>query len=89
MGNKNDMYNEEKVTKQEAVEYTKSINGTYRCVSALSSNGIKELFDCVGETLLTNKRDEPPSAEEEKKPSIILDKKNNKKKGGKERKKCC
>ena len=89
VGNKNDMYNDEKVTKQEAVEYTKSINATYRCVSALSSNGIVELFECVGETLLTNKREEAASNEEEKKENIVLDNKNVKKKGDKEKKKCC
>ena len=71
------------------MEYTKSVNGTYRCVSALSANGIKELFECVGETLLTNKKDEPTMGDEEKKPSIILDKKNDKKKGDKEKRRCC
>ena len=93
VGNKNDMYNEEKVTKQEANDYSRSINATLRIVSALSANGIKELFDCVGETLLTNKTNEPPAEEaEQNKDNIVLDNKNNKKKDNKDnkkKKKCC
>ena len=52
VGNKNDMYLNEQVKKNVAEEYTKSINGTYRCVSALKSTGIKELFEYVGQSLL-------------------------------------
>ena len=93
VGNKNDMYNEEKVTKQEANDYSRTINATLRIVSALSANGIKELFDCVGEALLTNKTNEPPAEEaEQNKDNIVLDNKNNKKKDNKDnkqKKKCC
>ena len=91
VGNKNDMYKDEKVTKQEANDYAKSINATFRIVSALSAAGIKELFDCVGETLLTNKTNEPASVEEEeqKKNNIVLDNKNSGKKEGKQKGKCC
>ena len=42
------MYEIEKVNKKDAEEYAKSINGSFRCVSALSSNGINELFQNVG-----------------------------------------
>ena len=36
VGNKSDMYVDEKIPKQEVQEYTKSVKGTYRCVSALT-----------------------------------------------------
>ena len=55
VGNKSDMYIDEKISKQEVEEYAKSVNGTYRYVSALSGNGINELFECVGKTLLLDK----------------------------------
>jgi len=55
VGNKNDLYVEEKVSKKEVEEFSKSINGIYRYVSALNGDGINELFECVGRTLLTDK----------------------------------
>ena len=48
VGNKNDQYEHEQVKKDIAEKYAKSINAKYRCVSALKSSGINELFDCVG-----------------------------------------
>ncbi len=54
VGNKNDLYGIEKIKKSEAEEYTKSIKGVYRCVSALNSTGINELFDLIGQDLLNN-----------------------------------
>ena len=43
VGNKNDQYEHEQVKKDIAEKYAKSINATYRCVSALKSSGINEL----------------------------------------------
>ena len=48
VGNKNDQYEYEQVKKDMAEQYAKSINATFRCVSALKATGIDELFDCVG-----------------------------------------
>jgi small GTP-binding protein len=92
VGNKNDMYAQEAVKKDVAEEYAKSIGGGYRCVSALKSTGINELFDYVALSLLKNEGRE----------TIIEnsgnDKNNNKKeftlkkeekKGEKQKKKCC
>ena len=77
----------EQVPKKEAVEYTKSINATYRCVSALKTDGgINELFETLGNNLMTNKINDP-SKDEDNKNILVLtgekSKKDNKKK------KCC
>ena len=89
VGNKNDLYTIEQVTKNEGKEYAKSINGTFRCVSALTSHGILELFECIGKTLLLGK-DENESKEDEKNNVIVIaNKDNNKGKNGKKGKKCC
>ena len=87
VGNKNDLYDNEQVPKKEAVEYTKSINATYRCVSALKTDGgINELFETLGNNLMTNKINDP-SKDEDNKNILVLtgekSKKDNKKK------KCC
>ena len=87
VGNKNDLYEQEQVSKKEAVEYTKSINATYRCVSALKTDGgINELFETLGNNLMTNKINDP-SKDEDNKNILVLtgekSKKDNKKK------KCC
>ena len=59
VGNKSDKYNFQQVKKEEAEKYAKSINGIYRCVSALNSYGIKELFENVGKTLMNLNREVP------------------------------
>ena len=87
VGNKNDLYDNEQVPKKEAVEYAKSINATYRCVSALKTDGgINELFETLGNNLMTNKINDP-SKDEDNKNILVLtgekSKKDNKKK------KCC
>ena len=87
VGNKNDLYDNEQVPKKEAAEYTKSINATYRCVSALKTDGgINELFETLGNNLMTNKINDP-SKDEDNKNILVLtgekSKKDNKKK------KCC
>ena len=88
VGNKSDMYVDEKISKKEVEEYTKSVNGTYRCVSALSGNGIIELFECVGKTLLLDKNNISYSEEntDDQIKSVQLNKKKEKK--NKERN-CC
>ena len=50
-----------------AEEFAKSINGVYRCVSALKSSGIDELFEFVGISLLKNERGELNPEEHTKK----------------------
>ena len=83
---------DEQVNKEEAENYAKSINGFYRCVSALDANsgGISELFESVGKELLQIKEREVRESE-----NIKIEKKDttsdqnqkekvNKKKGG-----CC
>lgn len=62
------MYEIEKVNKKDAEEYAKSINGSFRCVSALSSNGINELFQNVGELLFKKEGKEATSEESSKPP---------------------
>ena len=93
VGNKSDMYVDEKISKPEVEEYAKSINGTYRCVSALSGNGINELFECVGKTLLLDKNNISVSEEstDDQGKSVILNNRKlikNEKKKQKERN-CC
>ena len=74
------------------MEYSKSINGTYRCVSALTSDGIVELFECIGKTLLLGKDENEPKDEEKNNVIVISNKDNNKTKNGKNgknKKSCC
>ena len=56
VGNKSDRYNFQQVKKEEAENYSKSINGIFRCVSALNSYGVKELFEYIGKTLMNGTR---------------------------------
>uniref|UniRef100_A0A1B6DII9 Uncharacterized protein n=1 Tax=Clastoptera arizonana TaxID=38151 RepID=A0A1B6DII9_9HEMI len=44
VGNKIDLENQRKVSRDEALEYTSSIGGTYYEVSALNDQGIEEVF---------------------------------------------
>ena len=87
VGNKNDLYDNEQVPKKEAVEYTKSINATYRCVSALKTDGgINELFETLGNNLMTNKINDP-SKDEDNKNILVLTGEKSKKDNKKKR--CC
>ena len=89
VGNKNDLYDREQVPKNEAMEYAKSINAIYRCVSALETNGgINELFETLGNNLMLNKTNDP-SEEENNKNTIILNSKSTNKNNKKKKKKCC
>ena len=59
VGNKNDLYENELVKKEEAQNYAKSIKAEYMCVSALKPSGINELFECVGKKLCQKVKSEP------------------------------
>ena len=94
VGNKNDLYGEESVKKDIAEQYANSINATYRCVSALSSSGIDELFECVGRKFFKKEEDEAKPKQtkvenDNNNQEFKLEpaKKNTKNKNGK--KKCC
>ena len=63
VGNKNDLYQYEQVKKDEAERYAKSINASYKCVSALNSTGIQDLFESVAKTFL--KRENGVNEEEQ------------------------
>lgn len=91
VGNKNDLYLNEQVPKKDAEDYSKSINATYRCVSALTNDGIKELFECIGKTLLVGKEQpsNPKDSETNKNIQLKDDKDKGDDKGGKKKKKCC
>ena len=39
-------------------KYAESLNGIYRCVSALNSYGIKELFEYIAKTLFNKNKKE-------------------------------
>ena len=87
VGNKNDLYDNEQVSKKEAVEYTKSINATYRCVSALKTDGgINELFETLGNNLMTNKINDPSKDEDNKNILVLTGEKSKK---DDKKKKCC
>ena len=58
VGNKNDQYLYEQVKKDIAEQYAKSINAIYRCVSALESTGINELFDYVARSFFIKRKTE-------------------------------
>ena len=88
VGNKSDLYYKEKVNKIDVEEYSKSINGIFKCVSALSDEGIIELFECIGKTLLLDNKKIIDKEERElkEKQSVKLTK-NKRKKPNKN--KCC
>jgi len=51
--NKNDLYEYEEVTNEELDQYAKSINAIYQKTSALKGQGINELFNTIGEKILS------------------------------------
>ena len=51
-GNKNDLYMNEKVDKQEVRDFCKEINATFRFTSALQNTCIEELFKELGENFV-------------------------------------
>jgi small GTP-binding protein len=52
VGNKNDLYEEEKVSEKEAQEFADSINAIFKSTSALSNTGIPNLFENIGKKIL-------------------------------------
>ena len=73
--------------KNEAMEYAKSINAIYRCVSALETNGgINELFETLGNNLMTNKINDPSKDEDNKNILVLTGEKSKK---DDKKKKCC
>ena len=52
VGNKNDLYEEEKVSEKEAQEYADQINAIFKSTSALSNVGIPNLFENIGKKIL-------------------------------------
>ena len=91
IGNKNDLYEIEEIKKDEAENFAKSINASYRCVSALKDSGINELFDFVGRSFFNKgEKDDGENnskdKDESKKPfNINLEGK----RGKKGKRKCC
>ena len=68
--NKDDLYEYEEVTNEELSEYAKSINAIYKKTSALKGTGINELFNIIGEKILSpenNEEIETKQANENKK----------------------
>ena len=53
-GNKNDLYNEEKVDKNEVRELSKEINATFKFTSALQNVCIDELFKELGQRFINS-----------------------------------
>ncbi len=52
VGNKNDLYEEEKISEKEAQEFADSINAIFKSTSALSNTGIPNLFENIGKKIL-------------------------------------
>ena len=88
-GNKCDLFQEEKVTEEEAKKYAKSIGAVFHLTSCKESIGIDELFEECGKKYLEVNNLIGKSENNEKKEKIVLDKKkagNDKSSRGK---KCC
>ena len=52
------MFEEEQVTEDEARQFAQSINAVFRMTSALKSEGIEDLFDCIGRKFIDPSYDE-------------------------------
>ena len=52
VGNKNDLYEEEKISEKDAQEFADSINAIFKSTSALSNVGIPNLFENIGKKIL-------------------------------------
>ena len=88
-GNKCDLFQEEKVTEEEAKKYAKSIGAVFHLTSCKESIGIDELFEECGKKYLEVNNLIGKGENNEKKEKIVLDKKkagNDKSSRGK---KCC
>ena len=105
VGNKIDLYNNQKVSNTDGKEFAESIGAIFQTTSALSDSGISNLFDNIGKTYLipnydyraTDKKaqEEYLKKKEEEKNHIEEQKRtkgvklNNKKQDKKKKKKCC
>ena len=105
VGNKIDLYNNQKVSNTDGKEFAESIGAIFQTTSALSDSGISNLFDNIGKTYLipnydyraTDKKaqEEYLKKKEEEKNHIEEQKRtkgvklNNKKQDDKKKKKCC
>ena len=93
VGNKNDLYQKEDISEEEARNYAKSIRAGFHLISCKENVGIKDLFeDCGKKYLETNgltenndKNDKNNRKHSKNKGNIKLNKNRNKK----EKKKCC
>ncbi len=56
VGNKNDLYEKEEVSNFEGEEFADSINAIFKSTSALSNNGIPNLFENIGKKILELKK---------------------------------
>ena len=65
--NKSDLILDLQVPESEGIEFAKSIGAIFRNTSALSGDGIEDLFYCMGRKMI-NPRDEP----EPPNPDIII-----------------
>ena len=52
VGNKNDLYEQEKVTDEEGLAFADKINAIFKTVSAKTGSGIDDLFNTIGKTFL-------------------------------------
>ena len=88
VGNKYDMFENEEVNEDDVNNYCKNINVLFQKTSAQSGEGVRELFDMIGEQVLTQANFE---GFREKKNKVIV-RNENKKFGNskyKKKKKCC
>ena len=63
MGNKSDLFDEEKVSEEDGENYAKKIGAIFKFTSAASGDGIESLFNTIGCKILNPNYD--PSGEEE------------------------
>jgi small GTP-binding protein len=88
-GNKCDLFQEEKVTEEEAKKYAKSIGAVFHLTSCKESIGIDELFEECGKKYLEVNNLIGKEGNNEKKENIVLDKKKSVNDKSSRGKKCC
>ena len=89
VGNKNDLYLNQQVKKELALEYAKSINAHHRIVSALNDEGIKELFEAVAESFFQNDEKQTKVSEDSNNKEFVLIPETKQLKLKNKRKGCC
>ena len=88
-GNKCDLFQDEKVTEEEAKKYARSIGAVFHLTSSKESIGIDELFEECGKKYLEVNNLIGKAENNDKKEKIVLDKKKTHNDKGKNGKKCC